>query len=98
MAKTVSSVSHAALSFYMIAFHMAQLLVRNIPDALVLALKELAAAHGRSAEAEHRLILEKALWIDRNEFRERARRLRAETAGRIKGESADLIRENCDAG
>ncbi len=75
---------------------MAQLLVRDIPEALVLALKERAAAHGRSAEAEHRLILEEALRSGRNEFRKRAGRLRAQTAGRIQGESADLIREDRD--
>jgi plasmid stability protein len=36
---------------------MAQLLVRNIPDALVRALKIRAAEHGVSAEEEHRRIL-----------------------------------------
>ncbi len=76
---------------------MAQLLVRDIPETLVLALKERAAAHGRSAEAEHRLILEEALRSGRNEFRKRAARLRAGTAGRVQGESADLIREDRDS-
>ena len=76
---------------------MAQLLVRDLPETLVLALKERAAANGRSAEAEHRLILEEALRSGRNEFRKRAARLRAGTAGRIQGESADLIREDRDS-
>lgn len=40
---------------------MAQLLVRNIPDALVKALKLRAAAHGVSAEEEHRRILAEAM-------------------------------------
>jgi plasmid stability protein len=40
---------------------MAQLLVRDVDDALVKALRERAARHGRSAEAEHREILAKAL-------------------------------------
>ena len=40
---------------------MAQLLVRDVDDAIVKALRELAARHGRSAEAEHREILAKAL-------------------------------------
>lgn len=40
---------------------MAQLLVRNIPDALVRALKLRAAAHGVSAEEEHRRILAGAI-------------------------------------
>ena len=40
---------------------MAQLLVRDVDDAIVKALRERAARHGRSAEAEHREILAKAL-------------------------------------
>ncbi|ODV42498.1 DNA-binding protein [Cupriavidus sp. UYMMa02A] len=40
---------------------MANLLVRNIDDCLVQRLRERAASHGRSAEAEHREILSKAL-------------------------------------
>lgn len=37
------------------------LIVRNIDPAVALALKKAAAAHGRSAEAEHREILRAAL-------------------------------------
>jgi len=40
---------------------MAQLLVRNIDRRVVAALKARAASRGRSAEAEHRAILEQAL-------------------------------------
>ena len=40
---------------------MAQLIVRNLPEAVVRALKRRAAEHGRSAEAEHRALLEAAL-------------------------------------
>lgn len=40
---------------------MAQLIVRDLPSDLVLALKRRAARHGRSAEAEHRLLLRHAL-------------------------------------
>lgn len=36
---------------------MAQLLVRDVDEDLVAALKRRAASHGRSAEAEHRAIL-----------------------------------------
>lgn len=59
-------------------------------------LKERAAANARSAEAEHRLILEEALRGGRDEFGQRAARLRAPIAGRIEGESADLIRDDRD--
>jgi plasmid stability protein len=37
------------------------LVVRNVAEDIALALKQLAAAHGRSAEAEHREILKSAL-------------------------------------
>lgn len=37
------------------------LVVRNIDPGVALALKQAAAAHGRSAEAEHREILRTAL-------------------------------------
>lgn len=40
---------------------MASLLVRNLSDDLVRRLKERAAHHKRSAEAEHRAILEASL-------------------------------------
>ncbi len=40
---------------------MAQLVVRQLDEALVLALKRRAARLGRSAEAEHREILREAL-------------------------------------
>jgi plasmid stability protein len=57
------------------------------------ALKRRAAEHGRSAEAEHRHILEQALKAGRAGFWDRARKLREATRGRISGDSADLIRE-----
>jgi plasmid stability protein len=40
---------------------MAQLIVRNLEEELVEALKIRAARHGRSAEAEHRELLREAL-------------------------------------
>jgi len=41
--------------------HVAQLMVRNLPDELVRALKQRAAKANRSAEQEHREILKAAL-------------------------------------
>jgi len=43
---------------------MSQLIVRNLDETIVQALKEQAARHGRSAEAEHREILKEALAPD----------------------------------
>ena len=40
---------------------MANLIVRDIDESLVRALKQRAAKHGRSAEAEHREILASVL-------------------------------------
>lgn len=40
---------------------MAHLVVRNLDHSIVEALKHRAAVHGRSAEAEHRLILDQVL-------------------------------------
>jgi antitoxin FitA len=40
---------------------MTDLILRNVDDSLVLALRTLAGRHGRSAEAEHREILAAAL-------------------------------------
>jgi antitoxin FitA len=49
---------------------MAQLIVRNLDDKLVQALKQRAARHGCSAEAEHREILRAALQpADRQDFK-----------------------------
>jgi plasmid stability protein len=71
---------------------MAQLTVRNVEDHVVKALKQRAAAHGRSAEAEHRAILREALAesVTMESFAERARRLRERLKSGL--DSTDLIR------
>lgn len=75
---------------------MAQLLVRDVPQDVVEALKQRAKEHGRSAEAEHRAILEDALRAGRSGFWERAAKLREETGDRIFSDSTDLIRQDRD--
>jgi plasmid stability protein len=45
---------------------MSQLIVRNVSEQLVRALKRRASRHGRSAEAEHREILREALAAEEN--------------------------------
>ena len=56
---------------------MVQLTVRGVDNEIVLALKARAARAGRSAEAEHRRILEEALRpVDKREFFEAAYRRR----------------------
>jgi antitoxin FitA len=70
---------------------MAQLMVRNLPDDLVKALKRRAAKHNRSAEQEHRNILEAALRGPR-------RRSLAEVLSAMPnvGDDSDFLREQTD--
>jgi plasmid stability protein len=67
---------------------MPDLLLRDVPQHIVETLERQAALHGRSAETEHRLILDAAL---RAGFWERAAALRAETRGRILGDRQTLF-------
>ena len=73
---------------------MSQLTVRSVSIELVRSLKQRAAAHGRSAEAEHREILRKALQAGEEDFAVRARSLR----GRLRStlDSSELIRADRD--
>jgi antitoxin FitA len=76
---------------------MAQLVVRNLDEELVLRLKLRAAEHGRSAEAEHREILRQALAAEpRRSFKELAAKVRSMTAGRTHTPSEALLREGRD--
>jgi plasmid stability protein len=76
---------------------MGSLLVRDVPDDVVARLKERARANGRSAEAEHREILRRALFADDGaRFEELAAQLRALTAGRRQTPAEDLLREMRD--
>jgi len=71
--------------------------VRNVDDDLAVALKKRAQENNRSAEAEHREILRKALAprIDA-EWERRAAALREATKGRLTVPSEILIREDRD--
>ena len=71
---------------------MAQLMVRNLTDDLVKALKLRAAKHNRSAEQEHREILQAALRGPR-------RRTVAEVLAAIPnvGMDADFVRQQTSA-
>jgi plasmid stability protein len=76
---------------------MAQLTVRNVDDRVARALKQRAAAHGRSAEAEHREILRAALiWSGaaKESFAERAARLRRRLRSDV--DSTALVRADRD--
>lgn len=70
---------------------MAQLMVRNLPEELVVALKRRAAKRNRSAEQEHREILKAALRGPR-------RRALAEVLADMPnvGEDEDFVRQQTD--
>ena len=70
---------------------MGALLVRNLDDAVVAALKARAQAHGRSVEAEHRAILEGVL-RPTPDWKERAAQARAATAGLNLSDSTEIVR------
>ena len=82
---------------------MASLHVRNLDDEIVERLKGRAKRNGRSAEAEHREILKRALeWEkapepkDGMSWDERAARLRELTKGRVQTPTEILLRESRD--
>ena len=73
---------------------MAQLTVRNVADRVVRALRQRAAAHGRSAEAEHREILRAALLEGEANFASRAKALRQRLRSSL--DSTEIIRADRD--
>lgn len=73
---------------------MAQVLVRDLDDAVVETLKRRAKRHGRSLEAELRVILERSAGADMLEARRLAERIRAELAGRAQGDSGEQVAED----
>lgn len=84
---------------------MGQLLVRNVSDEGVAALKRRAAENGRSVEAEHRAMIERLAQPhqphqpqpDTRDWVAEADRLREMTKGRSSVPSWVLIREDRDA-
>ena len=73
---------------------MAQLTVRRVTDQVVRELKLRAAANGRSAEAEHREILRRALLGKSEDFAARAARLRERLVSTV--DSTDIVRADRD--
>jgi antitoxin FitA len=83
---------------------MPELLVRDVPEDMVEALRRRSAANGRTEDAELRSILEEALRVSREpaprpgraDFWERAAKLREQTRGRNITPSEELIRQDRD--
>lgn len=73
---------------------MAQLTVRKVSTEVVGALKRQAAAHGRSAEVEHRDILRTSLFGAEEDFATRAEALRRRLRSSV--DSSGIIRADRD--
>ena len=77
---------------------MAQILIRGLTDAEIKRLREHARENERSLEAEARLAIREAAKRptreDRDEFIKFADKMRRKYAGKISGNSVDLIRES----
>ena len=69
---------------------MSQLTVRKLSGQIISALKQRAASNGRSAEAEHRVILREALLPAGGSFAARARQMRERHSSCL--DSTDTIR------
>lgn len=78
---------------------MAQLLVRNLDEAVVDRLKERAVAHGRSLEGELRVVLEAAARTPKEEALARLDAIRASARPWQPGDptAVELIREDRDS-
>jgi plasmid stability protein len=75
---------------------MGQILVRNLDDAVILALKARAAARGLSLEAELRDLLTRAAGNPRADLIEEFAAIRAKTPKGPRRLAEDLVREGRD--
>ncbi len=75
---------------------MGQVIVRNLDDNVVTALKSRAARKGHSLEQELRDILSAAAAADRKQFMQRLADFRASLGDREFPDAAELIREDRD--
>jgi plasmid stability protein len=73
---------------------MAQLLVRDLTPETLDRLKRRAREHGRSLQSEAKVILEAAAPLTNEEAAAVAAQWRRRLAGRMKSDSADLLRED----
>ena len=73
---------------------MSQVLVREVEPAIIEKLKQRAQRHGRSLEAELRLILRQAAGVEMEAALQELRRLQADFAGQSFSDSTELLRED----
>lgn len=75
---------------------MGQIIVRNLDDAVIARLKDMARRNGTSLEQTVRRVLGEVAKPSRAEIVEEARQIRARI-GRVSGDSTALIREDRDS-
>jgi antitoxin FitA len=75
---------------------MGQVLIRNVEDSVILSLKERAAEHGRSLEAELRQVLTDAARKSRTTLIQELAEIRALTPKGPRVLAEDLVREGRD--
>jgi len=73
---------------------MAQILIRNIEENVVDRLKKRAALHGRSLQAEVKIILEQTDHLDMASALKVADRISKKLKGRPVTDSVELLRED----
>lgn len=73
---------------------MAQVLVRDLDPEVIERLKSRARRHGRSLQSEVKSILEAAAPLSMRDARDLAEDWQRRLAGKISGDSSDLIRED----
>ncbi len=72
---------------------MPQILIRNLDDATIERLKLRAAQSGRSLQAEVKMILDQAAYVDSQTARLAVARIREKLKARTASDSTDLLRE-----
>jgi len=75
---------------------MAQVLIRNIPEAIVEAHRARAKSYGRSLELELRMLIERTAPYTPAERLAAAERFQSLTPGRARTDPVELIREDRD--
>ena len=73
---------------------MAQLLIRNLDPEVIEQIKERARRNNRSLQGEAKALLEEAFPVSIPEAQEISKKWRSRLSGRIRGDSAVLIRED----
>jgi plasmid stability protein len=73
---------------------MAQLLVRNLDPEIIENLKERARRNNRSLQGEAKALLEEAFPVSCREAQEISKKWRSKLEGKIRGDSAKIIRED----